>query len=102
MRVYRWQTSIVRRLTLANAHAIGLHDRGRIAPGLKADINVVDYDQLRLSAPRVHYDLPAGGKRLLQPSSGYDATLVSGVPVWREGEATGALPGRLLRSRADS
>lgn len=92
---------IVRRLTLANAQAIGLHDRGRIAPGLKADINVVDYDQLRLSAPRVHYDLPAGGKRLLQPSSGYDATVVSGVPVWRYGEASGALPGRLLRSRAD-
>ena len=91
---------IVRRLTLANAQAIGLHDRGQIAPGLKADINIIDYEQLRLSAPTVHYDLPAGGKRLLQPSIGYDATLVSGVPVWRHGEATGALPGRLLRSRA--
>jgi N-acyl-D-aspartate/D-glutamate deacylase len=91
---------IVRRLTLANAQAIGLHDRGRIAPGLKADINVVDYEQLQLSAPRMHYDLPAGGKRLLQPSTGYDATVVSGVPVWRNGEATGALPGRLLRSGA--
>ena len=89
---------MVRRLTSANADAIGLADRGRIRAGQKADINVVDYDRLQLQLPEVHYDLPAGGKRLLQRSVGYDATIVAGVPVWRHGEATGALPGRLLRS----
>jgi N-acyl-D-aspartate/D-glutamate deacylase len=88
----------VRRLTSANADAIGLTDRGRIAPGKRADINVVDYDRLRLRRPEVHYDLPAGGKRILQRSDGFDATLVAGIPTWRDGEATGALPGRLLRS----
>jgi N-acyl-D-aspartate/D-glutamate deacylase len=89
---------MVRRLTSANAEAIGLRDRGRIAPGMRADINVVDYDALQLQQPEVHYDLPAGGKRLLQRTAGFDATIVAGVPVWRHGEATGAFPGRLLRS----
>ena len=89
---------IVRRLTLANAQEMGLCDRGAIVVGMKADINVVDYDRLQLQVPEVLYDLPAGGKRLLQRSVGFDATIVAGVPVWRDGEATGALPGRLLRS----
>ena len=89
---------MVRRLTAANAEAIGLNDRGRIAPGLRADINVVDYDAMQLQLPEVHYDLPAQGKRLLQQATGFDATIVAGEPVWRHGEATGALPGRLLRS----
>ena len=91
---------MVRRLTSANAAAIGLPDRGRITPGQRADINVVDYDALQLRPPEVHYDLPAGGKRILQGSKGFDATLVAGVPVWRNGQATGALPGRLVRSGA--
>ena len=89
---------MVRRLTSANAEAIGLEDRGRIAPGMRADINVVDYDALQLQTPEVLYDLPEGGKRILQRTKGFDATMVAGVPVWRHGEATGALPGRLLRS----
>ncbi len=89
---------MVRRLTWNNAAAIGLADRGRIAPGLRADINVIDYDALTLQSPEIHYDLPAGGKRLLQQATGIDATLVAGQPVWRGGEATGVLPGRLLRS----
>ncbi len=93
---------MVRRLTSANAEAIGLHDRGRIAPGLKADINIVDYDALQLQTPEVRYDLPAGGKRIVQRSIGFDATIVAGVPVWRHGAATGALPGRLLRSGGPS
>ncbi len=91
---------MVRRLTSANADAIGLFDRGRIAPGLRADINIIDYDALTLQSPEIHYDLPAGGKRLLQQATGIEATLVAGQPVWRNGEATGALPGRLLRSRS--
>ena len=89
---------IVQRLTANNAHALGLSDRGVLAVGKRADINVIDYDNLRLHTPRIHYDLPAGGKRLLQRADGYDATLVAGQVVWRHGEATGALPGRLLRS----
>lgn len=87
----------IKRLTHDNAAAIGLKDRGLLRPGYKADINIIDYDRLRLHAPEVAYDLPAGGKRLLQRSAGYVATLVSGVVVNREGVPTGALPGRLVR-----
>jgi len=87
----------IKRLTRDNAEAIGLLDRGLLAPGLKADINVIDYDRLRLREPQVVYDLPAGSRRLIQKTDGYVATLVNGVPVYREGEATGALPGRLVR-----
>ncbi|MBT6276368.1 MAG: amidohydrolase family protein [Chromatiales bacterium] len=88
---------MVHRITQANALAIGLTDRGTIAPGQKADLNVIDYDRLQLGVPAIHYDLPAGGKRLLQPSVGYDATVVSGEIVWEFGRSTGRLPGRLLR-----
>ena len=92
--------AIVRRLTRNNARAIGLTDRGVVAPGYKADLNVVDYRRLQLGYPKVQYDLPAGGKRLMQKSDGYVATILSGVPVYRESEPTGQLPGRLLRSGA--
>jgi N-acyl-D-aspartate/D-glutamate deacylase len=88
---------MVKRLTRDNAQAIGLHDRGRVAVGAKADLNVIDYGRLKLRAPEVIYDLPAGGKRLMQRADGYVATIVSGTPIFREGEATGALPGRLVR-----
>lgn len=83
--------------TADTAALIGLHDRGRIAPGLRADINVIDYARLRLKPPTVAYDLPAGGKRLLQGAEGYEATIVAGAITYRNGEPTGALPGRLLR-----
>ncbi|MBI10112.1 MAG: amidohydrolase [Rhodospirillaceae bacterium] len=89
---------MVHRLTAVNAEAIGLTDRGRIATGLRADINIVNYDELQLQSPKIQYDLPAGGKRLVQRSKGFDATLLAGEPIWRDGMATGALPGRLLRS----
>ena len=87
----------VRRLTRDNALAIGLADRGLLAPGLKADLNVIDYDHLTLHAPRVVYDLPAGGRRLMQDADGYVATIVSGVVTARGGAPSGALPGRLIR-----
>ncbi|MDA0662932.1 MAG: amidohydrolase family protein [Proteobacteria bacterium] len=87
----------IRRLTHDNAAAIGLNDRGLLRPGYKADVNVIDYDRLRLHAPQVVYDLPSGGRRLIQKTEGYDATLVSGVVVQRDGIETGALPGRLVR-----
>ena len=85
---------MVRRLTSANADAMGLTDRGRIAPGLRADINVLDYDAVQLRGPEVRYD-SAGGRQadILQGSRGIDATLVAGVPIWRQGEATGCLAG---------
>jgi N-acyl-D-aspartate/D-glutamate deacylase len=88
---------IIKRLTSDNAAAIGLNDRGLLRVGMKADINVLDYDKLRLRPPEIAYDLPAGGKRLLQRTDGIDATIVSGAVVYRHGEATGALPGRLVR-----
>jgi N-acyl-D-aspartate/D-glutamate deacylase len=88
----------IKRLTADNAIEMGLTDRGLLKPGLKADINVIDYDNMRLRRPEIVYDLPAGGKRLIQRTDGFEATIVSGVPVYRRGEATGALPGRLVRS----
>ncbi len=88
---------IVKRLTADNANAIGLTDRGVLRVGMKADINILDYDRLRLRSPEIVYDLPAGGKRLVQRTEGFDATIVSGQVVYRNGEATGALPGRLVR-----
>jgi len=92
----------IRRLTRDNAVAIGLNDRGLIRAGYKADINVIDYDRLRLHAPQVAYDLPSGGRRLVQKVEGYDATIVSGTPVQIGGEETGELPGRLVRGAKDA
>ncbi len=88
---------LVKRHTADNARAVGLGDRGQVAPGFKADLNVIDFDRLRVEAPVMKWDLPAGGKRLLQRATGYRATIVSGVVTYRDGEATGALPGRLVR-----
>jgi N-acyl-D-aspartate/D-glutamate deacylase len=88
---------IIRLQARETARAVGLYDRGVLKPGYRADLNVIDYDNLRLHAPQVVYDLPAGGKRLLQRASGYAATVVAGQVTYRDGEATEALPGRLLR-----
>ncbi|MEI6250083.1 MAG: amidohydrolase family protein [Actinomycetes bacterium] len=88
---------VVRMLTSQSASAVGLNDRGRIAPGYKADLNVIDYDRVQLSAPQAVYDLPTGGRRIVQRAQGYVATVVSGQVTYREGTATGALPGRVVR-----
>ena len=88
---------MVKRLTHDNAAAIGLTDRGLVQVGKKADLNILDYDKLRLRGPEIVYDLPAGGKRLVQRTEGFEATTVSGEVVYRGGQATGALPGRLVR-----
>ena len=88
---------LVKRQTLDSAKAVGLGDRGVVAVGKKADLNVIDFDRLRVEAPIMKWDLPAGGKRLLQRATGYRATIVSGQVTYRDGEATGALPGRLVR-----
>lgn len=79
------------------ALSVGLNDRGLLAPGYKADVNLIDYDRLHLHPPKVHYDLPVGGRRLMQEVDGYEATIVSGVVTQRQGKATGAHPGRLVR-----
>ena len=76
---------------------VGLLDRGVLAPGYRADINVIDFERLGLGAPHLVFDLPAGGKRLLQRATGYRHTFVSGDETFCDGEATGALPGRLVR-----
>ncbi len=88
---------LVNKQTRRTALAYGLTDRGMLAPGLKADINVVDFDGLGLTRPRVVHDLPAGGKRLEQRSVGYRHTFVSGIEVATDGEFTGERPGRLIR-----
>ena len=88
---------LVRRYTSDPASAVGLDDRGLLRAGMKADINVIDFDALALEKPYVVEDLPAGGKRLLQKARGYKATVVSGEITYLDGEHTGALPGRLVR-----
>ena len=90
--------SVVHRQTLKNARLFGLHDRGALAVGLRADLNVIDFDRLSLGEIAVHRDLPAGGARLLQPASGYLATFVNGVMTRSDDRDTGARPGRLVRS----
>jgi N-acyl-D-amino-acid deacylase len=85
--------------TQRTAQAWGLHDRGSIVPGLRADINVIDMDRIALRKPYWAADLPAGGRRLLQDADGYDYTFCSGELTWERGRHTGALPGRLVRGR---
>ena len=77
---------------------MGIQDRGALKPGMRADINLIDFDQLNLTRPQITNDLPAGGRRLVQHASGYVQTLVAGQVVMENGQATGALPGRLVRS----
>ena len=89
--------AVVKMQTQDTARAVGLYDRGLLAPGYRADINIIDYEHLTLHAPQVAYDLPAGGRRLIQRASGYVVTIVAGEVTYRDGEPTGALPGRLLR-----
>jgi N-acyl-D-aspartate/D-glutamate deacylase len=86
----------VRMLSRDSARAVGLLDRGVIAPGYKADVNVIDLEGLHLHAPEVVRDLPTGGRRLVQRSEGYAATIVGGAVVHRDGRPTGELPGRLV------
>ena len=88
---------LVAKQTSRTAKTFGLLDRGVLAPGYRADMNVVELAQLRLGRPAMSYDLPAGGKRLIQRSFGYRHTLVRGVETHIDGTATGELPGRLIR-----
>jgi N-acyl-D-aspartate/D-glutamate deacylase len=89
---------VVKRQTSETADFFGFRDRGRLAVGKKADVNVIDFEGLRLHHPEMAYDLPAGGRRLLQRVDGYDMTIASGVPIFERGEDTGARPGKLVRA----
>jgi N-acyl-D-amino-acid deacylase len=89
----------IRMLARDPARAVGLCDRGEIGVGMKADLNVIDWERLQLHAPRTAYDLPAGGRRLTQRADGYRATIVSGQVTYLNGAATQALPGRLVRGQ---
>jgi N-acyl-D-aspartate/D-glutamate deacylase len=91
---------VVGRQTRRNAELFGFKDRGLIAPGLRADINVIDLPRLKLGPLELRHDLPAGGARLMQGADGYLATLVNGVVTRREDEDTGERPGRLVRASA--
>jgi N-acyl-D-aspartate/D-glutamate deacylase len=89
---------LVKRQTSETAQFFGLNDRGRLAPGMRADINLIDFEGLRLYQPQLVNDLPAGGRRFVQRVDGYEATLVAGMPTFERGEHTGAMPGRLVRA----
>jgi N-acyl-D-aspartate/D-glutamate deacylase len=91
---------LVRRQTREPARFAGLTDRGVLEVGKKADINVIDFANLALERPVMVHDLPAGGKRLMQKARGYRATIKAGQVTYRDGVATGALPGGLVRSDA--
>ena len=88
---------LVRQHTQDTARTVGLHDRGVLAPGYRADVNVIDFDALAARRPEIVHDLPAGGRRLVQEAEGYVATVVAGQVTYEHGEATGPLPGRLVR-----
>jgi len=88
---------LVRKHTLDSAKLAGFTDRGVIAPGYRADLNIIDFDKLSIGRPEMIYDLPANGKRLVQRAIGYVATIVSGAVAFRDGEPTGSLRGQLVR-----
>ena len=88
---------LVENQTRRTAQCYGLYDRGVIAAGYKADLNVVDFDNLKIHAPELVYDLPANGKRYVQKITGYHSTICSGELIYRHGKPTGNLPGKLIR-----
>ncbi|HWX75315.1 MAG TPA: amidohydrolase family protein, partial [Solirubrobacteraceae bacterium] len=90
---------VVHRQTQATARTVGLLDRGVLAPGYRADVNVIDFERLRARRPEIRHDLPAGGKRLVQAADGYVATIAAGAVTYEHGEAAGPLPGRLVRGQ---
>lgn len=92
--------TLIKMQTHDTARYIGLSDRGTVAVGQRADLNIIDFPRLRLGPPRMQRDLPAGGQRLMQRAEGYRATLVAGTVIARDGSLTGARPGRLVRAGA--
>jgi len=93
---------LVKRQTRETADFFGIADRGRLAPGLRADVNLIDFDALRLHKPELVHDMPANGRRFVQKVDGYKTTLCAGQPIFERGEHTGALPGKLVRAGRDN
>ena len=89
---------LVKRQTSETADFFGFADRGRLAPGLRADMNLIDFNGLQVQKPELVHDMPANGRRFVQRVTGYEATFVAGEPIFERGEHTGALPGRLVRA----
>jgi N-acyl-D-amino-acid deacylase len=89
---------LVKRQTSETANFFGLTDRGRLASGLRADVNVIDFNGMRMQKPELIHDMPANGRRFVQRVTGYEATVVAGQPIFERGEHTGALPGKLVRA----
>ena len=87
----------VKMQTMDTARCVGLEDRGTLEVGMKADLNLIDFDRLQLEAPEIIFDLPAGGRRMFQGARGYAATIVSGEVIMEDGQYTGAVPGKLIR-----
>jgi N-acyl-D-amino-acid deacylase len=93
---------LIKRQTSETADFFGFSDRGRLTPGLRADINVIDFDNLKVRKPELVHDMPAGGRRFVQHVEGYEMTMVAGTPIFERGEHTGAMPGRLVRAGRES
>jgi N-acyl-D-amino-acid deacylase len=89
---------LIKRQTSETADFFGLSDRGRLAPGLRADVNLIDYGRLQVRKPELVHDMPASGRRFVQRVDGYEATIVAGMPIFERGEHTGAMPGKLVRA----
>ena len=89
---------LVKRQTSETADFFGLSDRGRLTPGLRADVNVIDFERLQVQKPELVHDMPANGRRFVQKVDGYETTIVAGTPIFEHGEHTGALPGKLIRA----
>lgn len=92
----------VKRQCHDTARLYGLTDRGTLETGMRADINIIDFDALKIDAPQMVFDLPAGGRRMIQRAQGYRHTFVSGVETFTDGQSTGAKPGRVIRGRQDT
>jgi N-acyl-D-aspartate/D-glutamate deacylase len=89
--------AVVKMQTHDTARCVGLADRGTLEAGMKADLNLIDFEQLQLGSPQIVFDLPAGGRRMFQDAHGYIATIVSGEVIMENGKYTGAVPGKLIR-----
>src|SRR5262249_42858370 len=93
---------MIKRQTSETADFFGLTDRGRLATGQRADVNLIDYNRLQVRKPELVHDMPANGRRFVQKVEGYEATIVAGAPIFEHGEHTGAMPGRLIRAGHDA
>ncbi len=93
---------LIKRQTSETADFFGLADRGRLQPGLRADVNVIDFQRLQMRKPELVHDMPANGRRFIQRVEGYETTIVAGTPIFERGEHTGALPGKLVRAGRDA